>query len=442
MDQYYINIALFSVITIPYLVFYFKKYGLTPVTTFLAMEMSMFYGICTFSSAKSVGTSPEAIKLESIYVVAIVFFILGVEISKRFYMEKNGPLKLYDNSPQAFRDTELNHDQLLTVWIIIGVSVLFCLYLFIFGGVNVFIKAVRDFIRGDLSTYKEERAAYGSVAGAGYIYQFRVVLLPLTATYVTFAAVKRNSRLITIPLFLFMIACILGTGQRNAFVFYALIVLLYYLFLKKKYGIHVFRKSQVIVLGVVGVLLLALMTIGNGRVQQSGNQFFGALDSIWKRIFDSNQGSAITAFRYINNQKTVWGYDWLRMLEQILPGKSDYLPVDNISYHMDYGNYSGTNPPCLWGSAWYNFNFIGVTVYPLLIGICYHNLYKSFVRQQNKDRFYCLIYVGICVYLGIWTYGTPVSLFNHGIITLFILRWILYKVFRKQEKKLSTAKGR
>ena len=158
-----------------------------------------------------------------------------------------------------------------------------------------------------------------------------------------------------------------------------------------------------------------------------------------EELFEVNQGSAITAFRYIDSQDTVWGYDWLKMLEQILPGKSNYLPVDNISYYMDYGTYSGTNPPCLWGSAWYNFSFIGITVYPFIIGLSFQKIYKTLLNTKYKDRFYILIYSALCVYLGIWVYGTPMSLFNHGIITLLILRWLIYgisvKIVRRIQKE-------
>ena len=436
MTQYVINIILFSCITIPYAILYIRKYKLTPVSTFLIMEMTMFYGICLFKSNKSTGTSPEAIKLESIYVVALLFFIFGVEFSKRYKLRirSKNITTLDRNNGGSALDTELSKNQMIVVWAVIILGVLLCTYYFIVGGANVFIIALRDFINGSLSTYKAARAVYRTVTGSGYIYQFRVVLLPILVTYLTFFSKKKYPKVITIPIFIFMIVSIVGTGQRNAFVFYTLIVILYYYFMKKK-GIKFISKAHFIFLGICGLLMLVLLTIGNGRVNTESNQFVGALDSIWSRVFEANQGSAITAFRYIDTQKTVWGYDWIKMLGQVLPGKSDYLAVDNISYFMDYGSYDGTNPPCLWGSAWYNFHIIGITIYPFIIGMGMHNVYKTMRRKENKDRFYYLIYVALCVYFGIWTYGTPVSLFNHGIITLLILRWIIFKVVKNKDTR-------
>ena len=87
--MYYINIILFSALVIPYTAIYIKRNKLTPVSTFLVMEMSMFYGICFYRGNTSLkGTSEVGIKLETIYVVALFFFILGGEFAKRVKMSK------------------------------------------------------------------------------------------------------------------------------------------------------------------------------------------------------------------------------------------------------------------------------------------------------------------------------------------------------------------
>ena len=52
MTRYILNIILFSLIVIPYTVLYFRKYRFTPVSVFLIMQMTMFYGICLFDSSR------------------------------------------------------------------------------------------------------------------------------------------------------------------------------------------------------------------------------------------------------------------------------------------------------------------------------------------------------------------------------------------------------
>lgn len=425
--MYYINIILFSVLVIPYTALYIKHNKLTPVSTFLIMEISMFYGICFYRGNTSVkGNSPVGVKLETIYVVALLFFIIGVEFAKHLKLNKpKGVAPSWGGKESAFFvDRPLNSTQRLIVWGMIIVSILACLYLLRKAGANLLLRALQDLLKDDNNVYRDERMAFGSIPGIGYIYQFRVIILPILTTYVVFAEKKLPS-LLKCLLFVFMVFCILCTGQRNAFVFYCAILLFYYIFMKKQYGIEIISPRMVVVGAVAAFGLLAIMTVANGRVADSDNKLLAIISSIADRILFVNQGSALTAFSYIDTQETVWGYDWLQMLKQILPGKIDYMPVDNISYYIEYGTYAGTNPPCLWGSAWYNFNILGVTFYPFFIGLFYQKLYMKAKCKLFKNRMYILLYVALCVYLGIWVYGTPMTLFNQGVITVLLIRWLV-----------------
>ncbi len=423
------NIILYSIIVIPYTILYIKKYKLTPVSVFLVMEISYFYGICLAPK----GQLPISIKLETIYVVAMASYILGVEFGKRVVIKKSrvnywkGELSSYG----SFTDSELSNNQWIAIWSIIIVSVLACSYLFAVGGVNVFLRSVVDFFSGSSGIYKRERASFFGVSGMGYIYQFRAILLPILTVYVCFCDKKKLPKILSIPLMILMIIFLLGTGQRNAFVFFCLVVLMYAVTMKNQYGVSTFSKGQVIIFGCAALLFLVTLTISNGRVASSDNQVAGALQSLFDRVFNVNQRTAITAFSYIDTQPTSWGYDWLMTMRDILPGKSDYLTVSRITYHIAYGTYSGTGDPCIWGSAWYNFHFLGVTLFPFLLGSAYHHVYRTMMAKKDKNRFYIMIYAGLSVYLGLWTYGTPMNLFNIGVVALFILRWLIFSVLRK-----------
>ena len=420
------NIAAYTIIVVPYTIMYIKKYKLSPVSIFLLMQMSFFYGICMHD----LGQTPTIVKLETIYVAANACFIFGTMVSRLFGKKKKTPLSL------TFDDVEENETQKLVLWAIAIVSIIVCSYLFLKGGTNVFILALESFMSGSNDVYQDERAEFRGVSGLGYIYQFRVILFPLIATYFAIVSKKKRNKILSFVLLALMILFILGTGQRNAFVFYCLIVVLLTAHLKKTYNVQVLTKAQMIFWGGLAALFMIVLTIANGRVDEgSDNIVVGAIESFLDRLFFVNQGSAITAFRYIDSQDTVWGYDWMQMLKQALPGESNYLPVDNIAYYMDYGTYKGTNPPCLWGSAWYNFNYIGVTVFPFILGVLYHNVYKNYIKREGKSRLYIAVYVALSVYLGIWSYGTPMTLINNGVITVLILRWLLFSLFKKRSRR-------
>lgn len=423
------NIIIYSILVIPYTILYIKKYKLTPVSVFLVMEISYFYGICFAPK----GQLPVSIKLETIYVIAMACYILGVEFGKRVVIKKsrNRYLQSEISITGSFTDSELSKNQLIAIWGVIIVAVLACAYLFAAGGVNVFLRSLVDFFSGSSATYKRERASYFGVSGMGYIYQFRAILLPILTVYVCFCDKKKLPKIIAIPLMILMVLFLLGTGQRNAFVFFCLVVLMYAVTMRYRYGISTFSRGQIIVFGCAALLFLVTLTISNGRVESDGNQVAGALQSLVDRVFSVNQKTAITAFTYIDTQPTCWGYDWFMTLRDILPGKSGYLTVSRITYYISYGTYNGTGDPCIWGSAWYNFHILGITMFPFLLGIAYHHVYRTMVSKKDKNRLYMMIYSGLSVYFGLWIYGTPMNLFNIGVVALFILRWLIFTVLRK-----------
>ena len=429
--MYLINIVVFTAIVIPYTWIYIKRYRLTPASFFLVMEILYFYGICFAPKGKL----DYAIKLETLYVFAMISFILGIEFCKKVkliinHQNQSKVQVIYNGS---FTDGNLSSNQRVAIWIIIAISILACAYLFISGGINVFVRSLLDFFSDSTATYKNERASFFSVSGMGYIYQFRAILLPLLTMYVAFCDKQKLPKVLALPLVVLMVVFLLGTGQRNAFVFFAIVMFMYSLVMSREYHIKTFSKGQYIILGATAILFLIVLTISNGRVSSETNQVLGALNSLIDRALGVNQRTAITAFSYIDTQPTVWGYDWIMTLRDLLPGKSGYLTVSRITYYLAYGTYRGTGDPCIWGSAWYNLNFIGITIFPFILGFAYHHVYKTMTRASNKNRLYMLIYCGLSVYLGLWNYGTPMNLFNIGVVSLMLLRWIMFKVLRNKE---------
>lgn len=419
--MFVITILFFTVIVVPYTIYYLKRYRITPVTIFLLMQINMFYGICMAPR----GQTDIALKLETFYPIACFFFILGVEFAVMSGKKRGviGETHLHRND---FIDDDPSQRQMIILWTIIIVALAACTYFFLAGGVNVFIRSLQDFFIGTTVDYSNEREQYFAVRGTGYIYQFRAILLPILATFLVFGLKYKKYKSMVWAIYSMMIIFLLGTGQRNAFVFYIIVVLVYIYILKNSYNVSVMKKSQFIILGSVALLSLIVLTIGNGRVASEDNSIVAAIQSILERLFSVNQRTAITAFSYIDTQPTAWGYDWLMMMADILPGKSGYLSVDRIVYHIAYGTYSGTGPPDLWSSAWYNFKYFGITIFPCFIGMMYHFCYHKMARKMKKNRLYILIYAALCVYLGIWCYGTPMTLFNNGVVAVLILRWLLF----------------
>ena len=382
-----IFIVLYFFIAIPFLISYYKKHKSSPVLFFVMMQVVMFTGIITAPQAKSENGN----LLITFYVLALFFYILGVSFSTLIY-EKRNSVSFHSSSSGNLNLLEavaIRKKQYYVIFFLIIISVLACLWFYAKAGMNLFVLASLNFFTDNLTVFRDERFSFFDIQGVGYIYQLRTVILPAFNLFLLFGEPVRKYRRWGWYLFPISLIFLLGTGQRNAFVF-LMAFLIVYLILLNKNNLYRVNPRKLLLFGLAAVFFLIVMTVANGRVSdESSSVFVGALWSIFERIFSINSKSALAAFDYIQTQPTVWGYDWMMMLADILPGKTNYLSVDRIVYYIAYGNYSGSGPPCIWGSAWYNWSYFGVTVFPFLLGFFYQQVYFYFKnRRRRLDLFF------------------------------------------------------
>ena len=177
------------------------------------------------------------------------------------------------------------------------------------------------------------------------------------------------------------------------------------------------------VISIGALLVFMVLTIYNGRVS-SGESVF---KSVFSRIFNENQECAVVAFRYIDSKENQWGYDWFMSLKDILPGKNEYKQLSYVIFEVMYGTDRGTSPPCIWGSAYYNFGWFGIVLMPFVMGVLYHKLYYVF-RKQRINKLRIFLYSAMFVILGLWFADNPLYIFNQGFITIFIMLVLLKPV--------------
>lgn len=442
-----ISIAYFIVAGL-YLVHYLRKYGWSPVSVFLIIQIVMFSGLFTdWRITRSYGQ-----KLLLMYPIALATFIGGVEFhnlvrgySFRFaeFFSASRADALRRRQDEALRVAEPvspRQKKILLTVLVLGLAL--CVYMFASSGVNVFVESIKSFFSsGETETFALERQEFLSVSGVGYIYQFRAILLPMLAAFVMYGGEKLIRQPVLRYLYVAVVLVfLLGTGQRNAFMFFCLFLGLYYIITYARFRYRI-NKVQIVVIAVFAVAAMILLTITNNRTSAySDNPILGAIYSLIDRIFGINSRTAISAMYYIDQQPTSWGHDWWMMLQDILPGKTDYLSVDRIVFYLAYGNYNGTGPPCIWGSAYYNFWWFGVTIFPFALGILYQELASVRIKMRQTALNY-LIYAGITVFFGIWFCGSPVNLFNNGGVTVLLLGVLVGTFdYLKHEKTLGTVK--
>lgn len=396
----------YFIIGILFTIFNYKKYGITPAVIFVLMQMIMFSGILQLVDF---GLQVDR-KLVYIYIAALALFILGVKYSVMIHGKATHKFLLKDQST-------LNKTQRKRVILLIIFSVAVCSWFFAQIGGNVFILMLKSLFENGTSNFTEQRLKTYSVIGSGYVYQFRVIILPVLTAYLISCENGKIRRLgyILLPI---MFLFILGTGQRGGFVIFIVMWGVALVNLNKYYSLKV--KKKIIAIGFIFIIIFAFTTFYNGRSVMSGS-IYGA---IIQRVVNDNQISAIIAFRYIDILPTQYGKDWLYMFADLLPGKNDYVPVANQVFKIIYGTARGTAPPCIWGSVYYNWGYIGVLVVPLLMGFLYQNLYYRFIKRP-MTKFRVFMYSSMFVCLGFWVADAPINLFNSGFVTLAILQVVI-----------------
>ncbi|HHX69780.1 MAG TPA: oligosaccharide repeat unit polymerase [Gallicola sp.] len=394
----------------------------------MVMQIVMFTGIIT--SPKS--NTENGNTLIVIYLSSMIFFISGVVMQDIIHQIKRK--NFVSNNVINVNYYTTNHRQYNIILFFILLSLILSTWFYTYAGVNVFISALNDFFSSSSNTYRDERMSFFNIPGTGYIYQFRTVILPVLNIFLLLAEPSKKYRRFAKIILPFTVIFLLGTGQRNAFVFVLVFIVIFMYKLHYNSFLKINKKTFILFVST-SFLFLIILTIANNRVSEEENSIFiGAVKSIFERIVSINSTSALSAFNYIQTQQTAWGYDWLMMIADILPGKTDYLSVDRIVYFIAYGNYSGTGPPCIWGSAWFNWSYLGVTVYPFFLGLIYQYIYYYFKR--SRSRLYLLFYSFFIVYLGMWTMSSPSFLFNNGIIAMFLL-FSLLRYFNSRPLKSS-----
>ena len=399
--------GIYFLVAIIYVMYSINKYFITPNLIFVMSQMMMFFGISYYIDYEIKADR----MLIWMYFLALICFI----ISSSFF---------YTKYKLAYKQVKISDENMLTttqrqvIWLMIFVSILACCYLFVSGGGNVFLQSFSALIGGDNYSTKVGRKNLLGISGVGYIYQFRTIILPILTVYMINAGNKKEKWIAKI-IFPLMIIFILGTGQRGGFVMFVLMWGTALLFLYKYYGEGNLKK--IFLLGVLFFMIFSLTTILNGRVSEDGN----VIDAMLTRFINDNQACAVYGMRYIVTQPIQWGADWFSQIRDILPGKNDYQALSvKIFAVLNGGSTAGTSPACIWGSAFYNWGWFGVTVFPVVLAHFYSYIYKCFLSKPlNKIRIF--IYAAAFIVLGMWIADGPTVLFNQGFVTIILMLWII-----------------
>lgn len=409
---------IYFVIALSFLWSHYRSYALTPALLFVVFQCIMFLGV-------AVHADPERdthVELLLIYLLALLLFCLGVASANRCghnYAQRHRKLQRY-----------LSVTQTSILFFLAVVAIVVCVRFTLQSGGNVFSMILQSLNSGESSDFSKQREHAQFMAGSGYVYQFRVFLLPVITAYLL-SCERSTAKIIGFLLFPIMIFLLLSTGQRGGFVIFVLMWLtaLYNLNAKRFHDkITALNRRKIkwayLTISAAFIPLFAILTYGNGRDVTSG----GIFTAIFDRILHDNQLTALVAFDYISTLDTQFGQDWLAMFLDLLPGENVYLPISMTVHAIMWGGTNGSAPPCIWGSIFYNWGYIGILIIPLCMGFGYQSLHR-YCLANAASRFDVFLYSAITVCLGMWVVDSPIWLLTDGFLILVLL-WFMVSMGR------------
>lgn len=405
-----------------------RRWILNPVPVFVAVQGVMFIGSLPLLEPDRQADQVHALVMLS----ALLFFILGAEAAHRLW-----PVKSYVAWRSQSTQVEASEVFSFVLWSLIGVSLAATIAFYVAAGANIFVQSVISLLSSGQRLegaveIRESFYAGDRYFAAGYVGQFKNLLLPLLTAYLTLRYVltrRQRDLAATAILIPASLAGILGTGQRGAFVAFVLMALTFgFAALSQRAG-----RRFAIVLGGMGLMLFAAATFFLGRgVLASGavrqDNLSGVLIEVWQRAFWGNQASSVAGFRYVFDHSIGWGLDWARSFTALLPRNIfPDKPVPELSadvFAMLYGSRAGTAPASMWGSVWFSFGPFGIPVVAAALGVLFHRVhFQALSGPKVLGRLG--VWSAISILLGTWAAGGPETLLNQGILTLIVLSFAL-----------------
>lgn len=307
---------------------------------------------------------------------------------------------------------------------------------FIRGLVDAFTGADSDIAGLRLDSYSGERYLY-----PGYVNQFKNVLLPaLTLLAITYWAIRKKRRLlVSVSLIVISIFCLIGTGQRGAFVVFIAVAFVYFVLINRGK-----IPRRVIVLGVgvfFAIFVVTTFALGRESIQSSTSvlgSVAAALDQFVLRIFTANQSSGVIGFRYIYSLGPLYdGSEWVKAIMGLLPGEARGSSLANEIFAIRYGSDRGTSPPSMWGSVYYNFGPVGVALMPVILAAVYNRVVSAAFHSADRSSLELMGIAGVFVILGFWISGSPLFLLNEGL-AIYIALWLCGANIRMRSSRFNT----
>jgi len=296
-------------------------------------------------------------------------------------------------------------------------------------GYSALIQGLRNSFGGSVTNISTERL--DSYAGEryffpGYVNQFKNILLPalLVLVFTHWRQQGRPHRVATVTLASFALFGLLGTGQRGAFIQFAVVVAVYLYML---HGRRLPRQLLGLSFGAAAVIVVSTIALGRsnallGANAQVSDRVLAAINEFLRRIFRDQQEAAVVGFRYVYQMPVQWGREWWEGLVGILPGQAG-SDLSHQIHALMYGDDRGTAPLSIWGSVYHNFGWVGAVMFPPVLALAVVMVSRLAAASMQPSSMRLIGIAGVSTTLGFWAAGPPDTLLNTGLVVYSLLWW-------------------
>ncbi|GGH35342.1 hypothetical protein IA57_07505 [Mangrovimonas yunxiaonensis] len=414
MDDKLFLLNLFNVLTLLGIISLYKYRIANPLFYYFFFNWIMVFGCFNFLD----------FNIEADYIHALLISMTPLYLLIGYLLGNLGELK---GSYKKYLLTDIklkpNKSVLLYAKILFVISIFMSLLYYHLVGYNLMFLSLTSKV-DDFVTMRLEAYSGNNYYAPGIFNQFKNTIFPILFFFFYF--LNKNKKWISFYLILIgpiLIYSIAGTGQRTFLILCSIIGFFIFSTLNK----GKIPKKNMIAGTIVILAFFSFLSVNLKRSESTS--FNDTFSQLFYRILDSNQYSAVIAFRYVYDKDIQYGGEWLTSFLGLIPGVKG-SDLSNQIFNVIFGGTRGTSPPSVWGSAYHNFGFIGCIITGILIGFIYTKLYKRFLNGDLNVLRICG-YAGIFAYLASWISGTPSQLLNNGVLGCMLILYVA-KVFKRK----------
>tara|TARA_Y100001968_G_scaffold51268_1_gene42159 strand:- start:5341 stop:6648 length:1308 start_codon:yes stop_codon:yes gene_type:complete len=403
----------YSLVTSLGILYFFNSRRINPIVWFL-----LFQWLIAFGSILLADLSLESDR----YYIFLFFLAKFVYICTAIFIWSNTRMSKYYDSFWK-KNVEIDHfDARINIKIIFLLSIVITIFYYSQVGYNIFLNIILGIAIDDYSTLRLATYSGDEYYAAGYVNQFKNVLLPVTlsiiCTWTWLTKRKTSFYLLLIFGSLFCVFALLGTGQR-AFLVYSVAALIFGLFALKDLK---FRSLVMPLVALFTIFSLMTSLYKVNSIDQEDNILAQSMTKSLERFFYTEQESGVKAFRYFYYEDKVYMKEMMDQVKGIIPGQEG-SSLEHYLFSRRHGTDRGTAAYSTVSGFYYNGGILAVISFYIILAIAHSYIFYRFLRgSRTVARIF--IYSALIFYTAKFVSGGILSLVNGGVLTLIILLFL------------------